>query len=91
MWAVYTFISYLALALLAPVAWASWRVWRRASKSRQLTCPALSAPALVQLDPWYAVRMHALGNNELRIRHCARRQECPGCAEECLAQIGSAA
>ncbi len=91
MWAVYTFICYLALALLAPVAWASWRVWRRAGVSRHVTCPALRAPALVQLDPWYAVRMHALGNDELRISQCARRRECPDCGEECLAQIGSAA
>ena len=91
MWAVYTFLSYLALALLIPVAWASWRVWRRASKPRQLICPSLNAPALVRLDPCYAVRMHALGNAELRVGHCPRRQECPDCAEECLTQIGSAA
>jgi hypothetical protein len=90
MWAVYTFIGYLALALLTPVVWAEWRVWRRARVSRHVTCPALGIPALVKLDPWYAVRMHALGNEELRVVDCSGRQECPACGQECLAQTGTA-
>ena len=87
MWAVYTVISYFLLALLIPVVWASAHTWRRAGASRQVTCPALGAAVLIDLDPWYAVRMHALGNSELRVRRCERW---PGrvCGQECLEQLG---
>ena len=91
MWVVYTFISYLVLALLVPTVWALWPTWRRARASRHVTCPGISAPALIALDPWYAVRMHALGNSELRVRRCARWPEHRDCGKECLAQIGTAA
>ena len=63
----------------------------RARISRHVTCSAVSAPALVTLDPWYAVRMHALGNSELRVRICARWPEHRNCGHECLAQIGTVA
>lgn len=91
MWVVYAFISYLILALLVPTALALWPTWRRARISRHLTCPAASAAALVTLDPWYAVRMHVLGNGELRVRNCARWPERRDCGQECLPQIGTAA
>jgi hypothetical protein len=91
MWVVYTFISYLILALLVPTVWALWPTWRRARIFRHVTCPAASAPALVTLDAWYAVRMHTLGNNELRVRKCARWPERRDCGQECLTQIGTAA
>lgn len=91
MWVVYTFISYLILALLVPIAWALWPIWRRARVSRRVTCPSASAPALVTLDSWYAVRMHALGNSEVRVETCERWPERRQCGQECLAQIGPAA
>jgi hypothetical protein len=91
MWAVYTFISYLVLALLVPVVWASWPTWRKARISRRVTCPAAGAPAVIALDPWYAVRMHALGNSELQVRQCARWPEHRDCGKQCLAQVGATA
>jgi len=91
MWAVYTVIAYFLLALLAPTGWALWRTWRRARVSRQVNCPAIGAPALITLDPWYAVRMHALGDNELRVGNCPRWPEQRDCGRECLTQIGRAA
>jgi len=90
MWAVYTFVSYLALALLIPVAWALAPVWRRARLPRSVNCPALRDSALVELDAWYAVKMHTLGNDERRVRICSHWPERGGCGRECLAQIGVA-
>lgn len=68
MWVIYFFLSYLILALTIPTCWALVPIWRRARTSRQVTCPAASHTAIVDLDPWYAVRMHALGNQELRVK-----------------------
>jgi hypothetical protein len=91
MWAVYTFISYLILALLVPMVWSLWPIWRRARVSRTVTCPKASDSARIALDPWYAVRMHAIGNCEARVKDCARWPEQRGCGRECLAQIGPSA
>lgn len=87
MWAVYTVIGYFLLALLIPVFWALGNTWRHARRARQLTCPALGAPADVGLDPWFAVRQHALGAYELRVLQCSQWPEHHGCAQACLAQI----
>ena len=91
MWPVYVFVGYLMLALLVPTVCALWPTWRRARIARRVTCPAAGAPALVALDPWYAARMHAVGNAELRVRQCARWPEHRNCGQECLSQIGSGA
>ena len=91
MWFIYFFVSYLILALLVPTVWALWPTWRRARIARHVTCPALGAPVLVALDPWYAVRMHTLGDSEVRVKNCARWPECRDCGQECLAHIGTAA
>ena len=91
MWVMYFFVSYLILALLIPRVWALWPTWRRARISRHVTCPAVGAPALVTLDSWYAVRMHALGNSELRVRNCALGPEHRNCGHECLAQMRTVA
>jgi len=88
---VYLFISYLIVALLLPTIWALWPTWRKARTVRQVTCPALGASALVSIDRWYAVRMHALGNSELRVKNCSQWPECRDCDRNCLAQIGTAA
>ena len=88
MWVVYTVMAYFLLALLIPVAWASARTWQRARVSRRVTCPEGGTASLVMLDPWFAVRMHALGNGELRVRDCARWPERGGCSRECLGQLG---
>jgi len=87
MWSVYTVIGYFLLALLIPVCWALGNAWRLARIARQLTCPALGAPADVGLDPWFAVRKHVSGANELRVLQCSRWPEHGDCAQECLAQI----
>ena len=88
MWPVYLVIAWFLLALLLPPGWALWHTWRRARVSRHLTCPVNGGPARVTLDPWYAVRMHALGNNELRVIDCACWPERRDCSRECLEQAG---
>lgn len=91
MWVIYFFISYLVLALLVPTVLALRPTWRRARVARQVTCPALDAPTLVTVDPWYAVSMHAIGDSEVRVKDCARWPERRGCGQECLARMGRAA
>jgi hypothetical protein len=88
MWSIYTVIGYFLLALLLPIGWALGRTWRRARVSRHLACPESSVLALVRLDPWYAVRMHARGDEEPRVRECTRWTERRECAQGCLRQIG---
>jgi hypothetical protein len=90
MWVIYFFISYFVLALLVPTVWVLWRTWSRARTERQVNCPHFGAPALVKLDPWYAVRMHALGDREVLVKDCARWPERRGCGQECLKGIGTA-
>ena len=91
MWPVYLVIAWFLLALLLPPGWALWQTWRRARGPHQVICPAIGASALVTLDRWYAVRMHALGNPELRVIDCACWPERRDCGRECLARSGSAA
>jgi hypothetical protein len=88
-WVVYAFISYLALALLVPTIWALWPAWRRARIPRHVTCPGVNATTVITLDRCYAVRMHALGNNEGRVKNCERWPQRQDCRQECLAQIGT--
>ena len=88
---VYAVIAYFALAILLPVGWASWKTWRRARVPREVICPLDASPALVILDPRFAVKMHALGNNELRIRHCSRETQAQDCGRECLEHLGRVA
>ena len=89
MWTVYAIVIYFALALLIPVCWALIPVWRRARIARQVDCPALAAPALVHLDPWYAARRRTFGGDELRIRDCSQWPDRRQCRRECLQQLHS--
>jgi len=91
MWPAYLFITYLILALSIPTAITLWPVWRRARRSRRVTCPSVAQSALVSLDPWYAVRMHTLGNDECRVAGCSRWPESRNCSQDCREQIGTAA
>jgi hypothetical protein len=91
MWPVYLVIAWFMLALAVPTGLALWGVWRRARVSRRVTCPAIGAPAQITLDPWYAVRMHAVGNRELRVIGCACWPERRDCGQECLERAGRAA
>ena len=84
---VYAFISYLLLALLVPLAWALTPVWRKARLTRQVSCPAAGHPAVVKLDAWYAVKMHAMGNDDKRVGSCSAWPRCGHCRQECLAQL----
>ena len=88
---VYAFIGYLVLALLVPLCLALVPVWRRARPARQVQCPALRKPAVVALDPWYAVQRHTFGDDELRVRQCSEWPVCRNCSQECLGQIAAAA
>ena len=87
MWVAGVFVSYLLLALLVPATWALARVWRSARIVREVRCPQLHSSAVLFLDPWYAMKMHALGEQGLSVRHCARWPEQAGCGQECLVQI----
>ena len=87
MWAVLTVIAYLLLALLIPMVWALGRTWRRTRNSRNVTCPELGALTEISLDSCYAVRMHAIGEQELRVRACARWPEHRDCGQNCLSLI----
>ncbi len=89
MWVPYFFVSYLLLALAIPLGWSLVPLWRRASAARCVRCPDAQKPVTVRLDPWYAVKMHALGNPELRLQACT---EWPGrreCSQQCLVQIAT--
>ena len=90
MWVVFFFFGYLALALILPASWALVPVWRKARASRHVDCPAAAHIAMVDLDRLYAVRMHALGNPELRVRDCSQWPARRNCSQDCLAQIGGA-
>ena len=90
MWVMYFFVSYLALALIIPAAWALVPVWRRARAGKRVECPGASLVATVNLDPWYAVRMHALGNRELRVIGCSEWPQRCDCRQNCLGQMGAA-
>ena len=88
---VYAFISYLVLALLIPLSLALVPVWWRARLARQVKCPAMGKPAVIALDPWYAVKRHTFGNDEHRVRQCSEWPACGNCAQACLVQIPTAA
>jgi hypothetical protein len=87
---VYAFICYLSLALLIPLGWALIPVWRGSRLAKQVNCPAAGHPAVVGLDPWYAVKMHTLGNEERRVRDCSEWPRCGDCHQECLVQLAAA-
>lgn len=86
MWAVFTFMAYLLAALCIPLCLALVPVWRKTNVARQVTCPDDGNSRQIALDPCYAVRMHALGERELRVRSCGRWPE-HLCNQECLVQI----
>ena len=90
MWVIYFFVSSLVLALIIPTCWALVPIWRRARAGRKVACPAAAHIAMVELDPWYAVRMHALGNRELRVKDCSQWPQRRHCGQACLVQIGAA-
>ena len=87
MWVIYTVIGFFLLALLVPVAWSLTRVWRHANGTHAVTCPGIGEPALLCLDQWYAVRMHARGDAEGRVVECSQWPDHANCARQCLAQI----
>jgi hypothetical protein len=87
MWVIYTVMSFFLLALLLPACLALVPTWRRVRPARHVACPVSGEHAVVTMDPWYAVRMHALGNYELRVRECSRWSERSHCDQECRVQI----
>jgi hypothetical protein len=89
MWHILVVIGYFALALLIPIVWAGTTIWRKSRRLRSVTCPRDGSIAMVGLDRWHAMRMHAIGDPETRIRQCSRWPHGAPCAQDCEAQIGS--
>lgn len=87
MWVSYFFVSYLVLALAIPLGWSLVPLWRRMREARCVQCPDAARSAVVRLDPWYAVKMHARGDREFRVRDCSQWPR--RCGQECLVQIGT--
>jgi len=88
MWVVWFFLSYLLLALAIPVGWSLVPLWRRMRQARSVNCPFATTPAVVRLDAWYAVKMHALGERELCVEDCSRWPGNAACGQMCLVEIG---
>jgi hypothetical protein len=87
MWAVLVVMTYFVLALLAPIGWALGRTWYKARLPRRVACPVVYKPATVDMDAWFAARMHALGMPETRVRNCSLWPARANCSRECLADI----
>jgi hypothetical protein len=88
MWMPYIFIAYLVLAFAIPVAIAVTPVWLGARRPRQVRCPVGGQLARIELDPWFAVRTHAVkGAPELCVRACSHWPERADCGRECLPQV----
>lgn len=87
MWPVYTIIGYFLLALVIPIAWMTLSVRLRTRGARRVMCPENGRVALIELDSWHAVKMHALGNPELLVRACQRWPGRRECGQECREQI----
>jgi len=90
-YAVYAFISYLLLALLIPLGLALVPIWRKSQVARPVTCPSSGKRASIGLDPWYAMKRHAFGEDEQRVRECSEWPACRGCSQECLVRIAAGA
>lgn len=89
MFVVYFFLSYLFLAVAIPVGWSLVPLWRRTRRIQKVSCPEIPARAIVRLDPWYAVKMHALGERELRVESCSEWPRNGACGRRCLAEIAA--
>jgi len=85
---VFAFLCYMLSAILIPLGWALIPVWRHARIAKSVTCPMDGRLAVVNLDAWYAVKMHALGDGERRVRDCSEWPTCGHCGQECVLQPG---
>jgi hypothetical protein len=54
---------------------------------RIITCPETREPAAVEVDARHAAATAALGEVDLRLKHCSRWPEKRDCGQECLLQI----
>lgn len=91
MYVVFFFLSYLALALIIPMSWALVPLWLSTRQPRDVNCPMSERAVWLRLDPWYAVKMHALGNPELCVKDCSQWPQRHDCRQECLVHISAAA
>lgn len=87
MWSVYTIIGYFLLALVIPACWMALSVRRRTRAIREAWCPRDGMRTAIQLDTWYAVRKHALGDPEFRVVRCSKWPRYAGCGQECRDEI----
>jgi hypothetical protein len=89
MWVAGVFVSYLLTALCIPVALTLAPVWRRALIPREVRCPELGCAATLTLDRIHAVRLHAIGDQGLKVAQCSVRAGSPDCRQDCLVQIAA--
>jgi len=89
MWVAWLFVGYLLLAVAIPLAWTLVPVWRAARAARIVRCPEGSKPVTVRLDPWYATKMHMLGDRGRRVQDCTEWPGRASCDRGCLVQLGA--
>ena len=87
MWVAFVFLAFLVLALLLPSLWALKPVWLAANRPRLTNCPVQDRLAAIRLDPWFAVRMRARGENRRRVKECEFWPEFAGCEQRCVRQF----
>ena len=84
---IYAFLVYMFLALAIPLSLSLVPVWRHAQAARQVSCPNFGGPAVVDLDPWYALKRYTFGLGGARVKHCSAWCGHGPCGQECLVQI----
>jgi hypothetical protein len=89
MWSVYTIIGYFLLALLIPTCWMALSVRRRVRGTREVRCPQDGRRSIIELDTWYAVRKHALGDPELLVARCSQWPRRSGCGQGCRDDVAT--
>jgi len=75
---------FFATALIAPPLWSLRKVYRRSRGAQEVTCPEAQHFATIELDARHAVKMHALGEAERRVRTCSLWPGRAGCHQACL-------
>ena len=75
---------FFVIALVAPAAYALGKVYLRTRGAHEVTCPEVNHFATIQLDARHAVAMHAVGENDRRVKTCSLWPERQGCQQACL-------
>ena len=83
--------AYFILALVIPVAWSLGGVYLRSRRPRTIVCPETNGSVSIELDATHAIKMHALGYPEGKVKRCTRWPQRNDCEQGCLTQLGDAA